>query len=78
MSASLALFKGDPAAVMVTRKVSENITTFSVPFARFGHMKIGGRGTVGTRPYFQSTKDLDELTLTKSDYLPAHSLSSPQ
>lgn len=32
---------------MVIRKVTENITTLSVPFARFGRMKIGGRATLG-------------------------------
>ena len=33
--------------IMVIRKVTENITTCSAPFARFGRMKIGGRGTMG-------------------------------
>lgn len=47
MSASKALFGADPAATMVIRKVTENITTFSMPFARFNQAKIGGRGTVG-------------------------------
>ncbi|KAF2497729.1 hypothetical protein BU16DRAFT_525337 [Lophium mytilinum] len=37
----------DPAKVMVTRQVVPNvITTFSVPFLRFGRIKVGGRGTV--------------------------------
>ena len=47
MSASKALFGADPAATMVIRKVTENITTFSMPFARYNQAKIGGRGTVG-------------------------------
>lgn len=32
---------------MVIRNVTPNIVTFSVPFARFGRIKIGGRGTLG-------------------------------
>jgi hypothetical protein len=31
---------------MVIRKISPAITTLSVPFARFGHIKVGGRGTL--------------------------------
>jgi hypothetical protein len=31
---------------MVIRKISPNITTLSAPFARFGKLKIGGRGTL--------------------------------
>lgn len=37
----------NPSDVTVIRKVTENITTFSAPFARFGQAKIGGRATVG-------------------------------
>lgn len=33
---------------MVIRNVTPNIATFSVPFSRFGSVKIGGRGTLGT------------------------------
>lgn len=36
-----------PSDVMVTRDVTPNIATFSVPFSRFGRIKIGGRGTLG-------------------------------
>ncbi|KAF1989818.1 hypothetical protein K402DRAFT_410899 [Aulographum hederae CBS 113979] len=37
---------------MVIRKVTPNITTFSTPFWRFGHVKVGGRGTAGdTSPH---------------------------
>lgn len=44
------LVPSDPAKVMVIRDVVPNvITTLSVPFWRFGKMKIGGRGTIGTR-----------------------------
>ena len=32
---------------MVIRKVTPNITTCSAPFARFGRIKVGGRGTIG-------------------------------
>ena len=41
------LIPSNPAEVMVIRYVTPNITTFSVPFARHGTAKIGGRGTLG-------------------------------
>ncbi|KAG5981251.1 hypothetical protein E4U55_003144 [Claviceps digitariae] len=44
MSASLV--PANPADVMVIRNVTPNIVTFSVPFSRFGRIKIGGRGTL--------------------------------
>jgi hypothetical protein len=31
----------------VIRKITESITTLSVPFKRFGRIQIGGRGTLG-------------------------------
>lgn len=37
----------DPEEVMVIRKVTPNITTLSVPFSRFGRIRIGGRATIG-------------------------------
>ena len=43
------LVPSDPAKVMVIRDVVLRvITTLSVPFWRFGKIKIGGRGTIGT------------------------------
>lgn len=44
---SSKLIPWNPAEVMVIRNVTPNIATFSVPFARFGSIKIGGRGTLG-------------------------------
>lgn len=41
------LIPSDPDNVMVIRNVTPNIATFSVPFSRFGKVKIGGRGTLG-------------------------------
>lgn len=42
------LIPSDPAKVMVIRDVVPNtITTLSVPFWRFGAIKVGGRGTIG-------------------------------
>jgi hypothetical protein len=41
------LIPSDPDHVMVIRNVTPNIATFSVPFSRFGKVKIGGRGTLG-------------------------------
>ncbi|CAG9947897.1 unnamed protein product [Clonostachys rosea f. rosea IK726] len=43
---SSKLIPSNPADVMVIRHVTPNIVTFSVPFARFGTAKIGGRGTL--------------------------------
>ncbi|EAW12245.1 uncharacterized protein ACLA_062080 [Aspergillus clavatus NRRL 1] len=40
------LFPGEPNKAMVIRKVTPEITTFSVPFSRFGLFKFGGRGTL--------------------------------
>jgi len=36
----------NPSEVMVIRRLSPNITTFSLPFSRFGKLRIGGRGTL--------------------------------
>ncbi|KAI4199942.1 MAG: hypothetical protein LQ350_004294 [Teloschistes chrysophthalmus] len=36
----------DLSSVMVIRNVTPNITTCSAPFNRFGHFKVGGRGTI--------------------------------
>lgn len=44
---SSKLIPSDPDHVMVIRNVTPNIATFSVPFSRFGKVKIGGRGTLG-------------------------------
>ncbi|KAF2086478.1 hypothetical protein K490DRAFT_44048 [Saccharata proteae CBS 121410] len=41
------LIPQNPSEVMVIRQIVPNvITTCSVPFHRFGHIKIGGRGTI--------------------------------
>lgn len=32
---------------MVIRNVTPNIVTMSLPFARFGILRFGGRGTLG-------------------------------
>lgn len=45
---SSKLVPSDPAKVMVIRDVVPRvITTLSVPFWRFGRIKVGGRGTIG-------------------------------
>ena len=41
------LVPANPSEVMVIRSVTPNITTLSVPFLRFGRIRIGGRGTIG-------------------------------
>lgn len=42
------LFPTNPSQVMVIRNVTEDVVTMSLPFARFGHLKFGGRGTLGS------------------------------
>jgi len=66
------LFTGDSSTVMVIRKVTDNITTLSVPFKRFGIVKFGGRGTIGTTTLSKKiiTNPLKTI-LFKSDYVPA-------
>jgi len=60
----------DPAKVMVTRQVVPNvITTFSVPFSRFGRIHVGGRGTVvrlasGALAVFSPVALTDEVKAT--------------
>jgi hypothetical protein len=50
---SSKLVPADPAKFMVIRDVVPRaITTLSVPFWRFGRVKIGGRGTIGMRAMF--------------------------
>jgi hypothetical protein len=41
------LIPSNPAEVMVIRSITPDIVTLSVPFRRFGRLKIGGRGTIG-------------------------------
>lgn len=47
------LFPANPSEVMVIRNVTSNVITLSLPFARFGRLKFGGRGTLGSHfiPY---------------------------
>lgn len=40
------LIPADPSKVMVIRQITPSITICSAPFARFGRLKIGGRGTI--------------------------------
>ncbi|QDS75009.1 hypothetical protein FKW77_005692 [Venturia effusa] len=40
------LIPSNPSEVMVIREIAKNVTTLSVPFSRFGHIHIGGRGTL--------------------------------
>jgi hypothetical protein len=44
---SSKLVPKNPEEVMVIRDISPLITTLSVPFLRFGLIKVGGRATVG-------------------------------
>jgi hypothetical protein len=40
------LIPSNPSEVMVIRQITKNITTLSTPFSRFGHIHVGGRGTL--------------------------------
>ncbi|KAA8647131.1 hypothetical protein EYZ11_012147 [Aspergillus tanneri] len=40
------LFPKNPSETMVIRNVTSDVLTTSLPFARFGHLKFGGRGTL--------------------------------
>jgi hypothetical protein len=57
----------DPSKVMVIRDViPKTITTFSMPFSRFGLIKVGGRGTIvrlqsGALAVFSPTALTDEV-----------------
>lgn len=44
---SAGLIPPNPADLMVIRNITPNVATFSVPFSRFGRIKVGGRGTLG-------------------------------
>ncbi|KAF1986489.1 hypothetical protein K402DRAFT_376980 [Aulographum hederae CBS 113979] len=66
------LIPNNPAEVMVIRKVTPNVTTFSTPFWRFGHVKVGGRGTAvrmrnGAVAIFSPTALTPEVKQTVKD-----------
>lgn len=44
------LFPTNPKQVMVIRNVTSDVVTMSLPFARFGRLKFGARGTLGMYP----------------------------
>ncbi len=44
---SAKLIPSNPSEVMVIRNITPNIVTLSLPFLRFGTIKVGGRGTIG-------------------------------
>lgn len=46
-SMSSKLVPSNPSDVMVIRDITPNVVTLSVPFSRFGKLRVGGRGTVG-------------------------------
>ncbi|KAI4863491.1 beta-lactamase-like protein [Hypoxylon rubiginosum] len=43
---SSKLIPSNPAEVAVIRNITPNVVTVSVPFARFGILRVGGRGTI--------------------------------
>jgi len=66
------LIPSDPSAVMVIRSVTPELTTLSVPFARFGLLKIGGRATVvklrsGSLAVFSPVALTEEVRKTLAD-----------
>lgn len=76
---SSKLIPSDPDHVMVIRKVTPNIATFSVPFSRFGKVKIGGRGTLGMYALLLITSNLSAILTSNSQahlWRPCHLLTS--
>lgn len=61
---SSKLIPPNPDEVMVIRQVTPEITTLSLPFLRFGKIKIGGRGTLGKMQNPRRKLHKAELTLT--------------
>ena len=45
-SGASKLIPSDPDKVMIVRRLTPNLLICSVPFLRFGRIKIGGRGTI--------------------------------
>jgi hypothetical protein len=45
------LVPSNPEEVMVIRELVPGVTTLSVPFLRFGLIKVGGRATIGLFPF---------------------------
>lgn len=43
---SSKLIPSNPAGVAIIRNITPNVVTVSVPFARFGIIRVGGRGTI--------------------------------
>jgi hypothetical protein len=78
------LVPANPSEVMVIRSVTPNITTLSVPFLRFGRIRIGGRGTVGEyRIYISSSyngyaADRVKFALVLARWLSSHQWLLPQ
>ncbi|KAI1417284.1 hypothetical protein F5Y13DRAFT_152404 [Hypoxylon sp. FL1857] len=46
LAMSSKLIPSNPADVAVIRNITPNVVTVSVPFARFGIIRVGGRGTI--------------------------------
>lgn len=63
---SSKLIPANPAEVMVIRHVRPNIVTFSLPFSRFGRIKIGGRGTLGKTLLPRPSQNLRNLCVHRS------------
>jgi len=50
------LIPSNPEETMVIRDITPNIVTLSVPFSRFGKLRVGGRGTVGESSHPSDSK----------------------
>ena len=61
------LIPSNPEETMVIRDITPNIVTLSVPFSRFGKLRVGGRGTVGKSSYTSDSRSrLSHIALTRS------------
>lgn len=72
---SSKLIPTNPSDVMVIRHVTPNVVTLSLPFLRFGTLKIGGRGTIGEH-YPARREPLRTASLSHTDPTPTVRLTS--
>ncbi|KAE8454457.1 hypothetical protein EG329_000080 [Mollisiaceae sp. DMI_Dod_QoI] len=68
------LIPSNPEEVMVIRDIAPNVTTLSVPFLRFGRVKIGGRATI-VRLQSGSLAVFSPVALTPTVQSKLHSIS---
>jgi len=76
------LVPSNPSEMMVIRQVTPNITTLSVPFARYGRIQIGGRATLvrllsGSVAVFSPVALTPEVKAYVSSFGPVRYITAP-